>query len=167
MQHLLGFTCIGYIEIEEYCQKVIRQRQEDGFLDRAPIFGDIRAFNDQGYAEQYKGMADLITGGFPCQPFSVAGKRQGEMDGRNMWPATIDTIRIIRPRYIFLENVPGLLVSGYFGTILGDLAESGYDARWKVLSAAEVGARHLRKRLWILAYANGAELREQSGRICG
>jgi DNA (cytosine-5)-methyltransferase 1 len=154
MQYLLGTRCLGYVEIEEFCQKLIRQRQDDGFIDRAPIFGDIRAFNDQGYAEQYKGMVDLITGGFPCQPFSVAGKRQGENDERNMWPATIDTIRIIRPRYIFLENVPGLLASGYFGTVLADLAECGYDVRWKVLSAAEVGARHLRKRLWIVAYAN-------------
>jgi len=102
-----------------------------------------------GYAERYRGMVDVITAGFPCQPFSIAGKRAGEDDPRNMWPATIECIRVVRPRFALLENVPGLLSSGYFGTILGDLAESGYDARWRILSAAELGAPHKRDRLWI------------------
>ena len=130
---------------------------EDGLIDRAPIFGDIRAFISEGYAASYKGMVDVITAGFPCQPFSVAGKGLGEDDPRNMWPATLECINLVRPQFAFLENVPGLLSSGYFGRILGDLAESGYDARWRVLSAAEVGAPHKRDRLWILAYstANG------------
>jgi DNA (cytosine-5)-methyltransferase 1 len=152
-QHLLeGFKCIGYIEIDDYCQRVILQRIKDGLLDAAPIFGDIRGFIKEGFAESYKGMVDVITAGFPCQPFSVAGKRKGEQDERNLWPATRDTIRIIRPRFVFLENVPGLLNSGYFGTILCDLSEIGYNAKWTVLGADDVGARHKRKRLWILAY---------------
>jgi len=153
MQHLLGFRCRGYVEYEPYCQEVIKARIKDGLLDSAPIFGDIRAFNAEGYAGAYQGMVDLITGGFPCQPFSVAGKQLGADDPRNMWPATLEAIRIIRPRYAFLENVPGLLVSGYFHRIIGDLAESGLDARWKVISAAEVGAPHKRDRVWILAHS--------------
>ena len=148
---LLGWEPIGYVEFNDYCQRVIRQRIIDGVLPNAPIFGDIRAFISEGYAEAYQGLVDVITGGFPCQPFSNAGKRLGADDHRNMWPATIDCIRIIRPRYAFLENVPGLVTSGYFGTILSDLHESGYDCRWRVLSAAELGAPHKRDRLWIMA----------------
>lgn len=72
-----------------------------------------------------------------------------------MWPATIDVIRVVRPRWCLLENVPGLLSSGYFGTVIGDLAASGYDARWRVLSAAELGAPHKRDRLWIVGHAEG------------
>lgn len=152
--HLIGHRIIGYVEIEDYCQRVIAQRIEDGLLPCAPIFGDIRAFIDQGYADGYKGVADCITGGFPCQPFSLAGKRNGEDDARNMWPETIECIRRIRPRHAFLENVPGFLSSGYFGRILGDLAEAGYDARWVVLSARDCGAPHKRERLWMLAYSH-------------
>jgi len=152
-KHLLGWTTKGYVEIDDYCQRIIKQRITDGFLDAAPIFGDIRAFNDQGYAEAYRGMVDVITAGFPCQPFSLAGKQAGENDERNMWLATIECIGMVRPRYCLLENVPGLLASGYFGTILGDLAACGYDARWRVLSAAEMGAPHKRDRLWAVAYS--------------
>ena len=150
-QHLLGHKCVGYIEYEDYCQRVIRQRQDDGFLDVAPIFGDIRAFISDGYAGGYQGLVDLITAGFPCQPFSVAGKQQGEDDPRNMWPATRDTIGIIRPKNIFLENVPGLLSHAYIWRILSDITEMGYDCRWGIVSAGDVGAPHLRKRWWLVA----------------
>lgn len=158
MQHLLGWKCRGYVEIDDHCQRLIKQRQEDGFIDRAPIFSDIRAFIGEGYAGSYQGMVDCVTGGFPCQPFSVAGKQAGENDPRNMWPSTIEAIRIIRPRYAFLENVSGLLVSGYYGTILSDLHEARYDASWITLGACDVGAPHRRKRLWIMAYASSKGL---------
>ena len=151
-QHLLdGFRCVGYIDNEPYCQRVIRQRQKDGLLDEAPIFGDIRTFINSGCAELYRGVVQLITGGFPCQPFSVAGKQAGEDDPRNMWPETIHTIRMVRPRYAFLENVSGLLGSGYLPTIFSDLAEAGYNAKWTVLGTHHVGGLFKRDRLWILA----------------
>lgn len=153
---LLGHRVIGAVEINEYCCRVLEQRQRDGMLARFPIFQtDIRDFVRHGYAELYEGRCDIVSGGFPCQPFSNAGKRLGADDERNMWPATRDCVRIIRPRYCFFENVPGLLTSGYFGTIIGDLAEIGYCVRWRILSAAEVGAPHKRDRLWILAYTQG------------
>ena len=150
---LLGWETIGYVEYNEYCQRVIRQRIEDGCLDNAPIFSDVNAFISEGYADAYKGMVGVVSAGFPCQPFSVAGKRGAENDPRNCWPQTIDIIRRVRPRYCLLENVGGLLSRKhrYFETILKDLAESGYDARWKVISAAEVGAPHKRDRLWVVA----------------
>jgi len=150
---LLGWRNVGYVEWDSYCQRVLAQRIDDGYLDPAPIFTDVREFVKSGAAAEYRGFADVVTAGFPCQPFSVAGKRAGADDERNMWPATIDCIRAVRPRFAFLENVPGLLVSGYFGRILGDLAESGYDCRWRILSAAEMGAPHRRQRLWIVAYS--------------
>ena len=148
---LLGWHPIGYVEWTPHCQLTLSQRMLDGLIPTAPIFTDIRLFNSQGYAGAYSGLVDVITGGFPCQPFSVAGKQSGPADVRNMWPATVETIRIVGPRYVFLENVPNLRSGrhGYFGTVLSDLASCGYRVRWRVLSAADVGALHLRKRLWI------------------
>ncbi len=160
---LLGWRTVGAVEWNDYCCKVLHQRQKDGVLDDFPIFNiDIREFNKR-IAPAYKGLVDVVSAGFPCQPFSTAGKQLGEDDPRNQWPATIECIRVVRPRFAFLENVPGLINSGYFGTILGDLAKSGYDARWRVLSSAELGAPHLRKRLWIVAYANRQRLNRGSG----
>ena len=172
------------MEINDYCQRVIKQRIKDGVLDEAPIFGDIRAFNREGYAEAYQGMVDVLSGGFPCQPFSHAGKMLGADDERNMWPETIRAIRLVRPRFVLLENVPGLLtkqkakvsvqwiehtlfgrerrrietvlgVPSYFGRVLRDLSEGGYECRWRIVSAAELGAPHIRKRLWIVAHPKG------------
>lgn len=146
---LLGWTTVGYVEKEPYCQKVIRQRIIDGIFDRAPIFGDIRTFISDGYTRRYRNLVDIITGGFPCQPFSVAGDRLAENDPRNMWPETAECLRIIRPGKALFENVTGLLSSGYFDTILSDLHTLGYNVRWGVLSAGELGAPHKRDRLWI------------------
>ena len=151
-RYLLGWRTIGYVEFDKYCQAVLAQRIEDGLLDPAPIFGDIKQFVSEGYAEAYKGMVDVITAGFPCQPFSVAGKQKGEQDERNMWLQTWDTIRLVRPKYVLLENVPGLLNHEYIWTIFDDLTKGGYDMRWSIISAKDVGAPHPRKRWWCLAY---------------
>lgn len=155
---LLGWRCKGYVEWEEYAQKVIRARIVDGILDEAPIFTDVREFVDSGAARQYRGFIDVVSGGFPCQPFSVAGKRavdeHGNADDRDMWPATLGVIREVRPRFAFLENVRGLLSFNggeYFRRILRQLSEIGYDARWCVLSARDCGAPHRRERIWIVA----------------
>ncbi len=159
--HLLGWKHIGYVEFNDYCQQVIAARIRDGIIDNAPIFGDVRAFISEGYAASYQGMVDVLSAGFPCQPFSNAGKQLGADDERNMWPATIECIRLVEPRYCLMENVASLLTSGYFGTVLRDLAACGYDARWRVLSAAELGAPHLRDRVWIVA--NRLQKRIQGG----
>jgi len=163
-QHLMvpKWSCVGYVEIEPYCQAILAQRIKDGHLDPAPIFGDIRKFISEGYAKTYQGVVDVITAGFPCQPFSVAGKQKGEKDERNMWPETWKTIRIIRPQFAFLENVPNLLNCGYFSTILSNLYEIGYNAKWIHLSASNVGALHKRNRLWIIAYPMCSRLQENA-----
>ncbi len=153
--HLLGWRPVGYVEIDDYCQRVLAARIRDGLIPDAPIFGDIRAFLDSGHAASYTGLVDVVTAGFPCTPFSCAGRQQAEDDPNNMWPATRDTLRIVRPPYALLENVPGILAAthGYFGTILRDLASLGYNARWGVLGADDIGAPHLRKRIWVVAYS--------------
>jgi DNA (cytosine-5)-methyltransferase 1 len=146
---------VGYVEWNDYCQRVIAARIKDGILPDAPIFTDVRQFAQSGAADQYRGIADVVTAGFPCQPFSLGGKQLGEADERNMWPATADVIRRVRPRFVLLENVTGLIVSGYIGTVLGDLAAMGLDARWGVLGGHHIGAAQRRERVWILAYPKG------------
>lgn len=152
----LGWRHVGYVERDPYCQAVLAARIRDGVLDPAPIFGDVIDFVRSGDAALYRGVADVVSAGFPCQPFSVAGARRGADDHRNMWPATRDVLATVAPRYFFGENVPGLLSSGYWPTILGDLAALGYVVRWGVLGAADAGAPHLRRRLWIVGTAQGA-----------
>lgn len=152
---LLGWRTVGAVELSGFCCEVLAARQRDGMLDGFPIWNmDVRDFNFR-VAGQYSGLVDVVSAGFPCQPFSVAGKQQAAGDERNMWPATIDCIRVVRPGFVFLENVPGLVSCGYFDRVIGDLTESGYDCRWRVLSAAELGAPHRRARLWVVGYARG------------
>ena len=158
---LLGWRSVGYVENNTYCQKILAQRIKDGFLDKAPIFGDIDDFIESGASKKYKGYVDVVTAGFPCQPFSVAGKKKGQDDERNKWPQTIQCIRDVGCRIALLENVPGLLNSGYFPEILRSLAEAGFDARWTVLGADDCFAPHRRKRLWVLAYSNAGRIQSE------
>ena len=144
---LLGHIPVCAVEIDPYCQGVLMHRQADGYLPWFPIWDDVRTFD----GAPWHGHVDIMSGGFPCQPWSLAGARKGATDNRNLWPDTFRVVRAVRPHYVFLENVPGLLAHAYFGRILGDLAEAGYDARWCVLGADDVGAPHRRRRLWILA----------------
>ncbi len=164
-QRLLSMRCVGYVEFNSDAQSILRARIRDKSLQAAPIYGDVRDFANKG-AHQYQGLVDVVTAGFPCQPFSSAGKGLGELDPKNMWPATREVLRIVRPRHAHLENVAALLgplrrkgqpaAPAYFGTVLRDLAELGFNARWGVLSAKDAGALHLRKRVWVVANAIGA-----------
>lgn len=150
---LLGWRTIGYVEIEDYCQRIIAQRIEDGILDEAPIFTDIRAFNREGYADAYKGMVDVITGGFPCQDISSAGQCAGISGERSgLWAEMAKAIRVVRPQFAFIENSPMLTIRG-LGTVLEDLAEMGFDAQWGVLGAHHFGGAIPRERIWIVAGA--------------
>jgi DNA (cytosine-5)-methyltransferase 1 len=147
---LLGWRTVCGVELEPYRREVLLRRQRDGLLDVFPIWDDVRTFDGRAW----RGAVDIVTAGFPCQPFSIAGKKRGGEDERNGWPDTIRIIREVGPRFALLENVPGLLVHEYFGEVLGGLAEAGFDAEWCVLGADDVGAPHRRKRLWILAYSD-------------
>ncbi len=166
-KHFLNWRTIGYVEKDPYCQNIIAQRAKEGFLDTAPLWSDINEFIESGAVDQYEGVTDVVTGGFPCQPFSVAGRRKGKDDGRNCWPQCIEVIRRVKPRFFFGENVPGLLNSGYFPEILRSLAQAGYAARWIVLGCDSVGGNHRRKRLWLLAYSTSLGLEEHGHRQAG
>jgi len=155
--HLLGWEPCGYVEWNSYCQQVIAARINDGFLPVAPIFTDVREFVQSGAARQYRGIADVVSAGFPCQPYSATGKQQGHKSPKDMWPATRAVIREVMPKVAWLENVPRLISLGYLSVVLKDLAALGFDAKWGVLSAASAGAEHVRERLWICANANGSQ----------
>lgn len=106
---------------------------------------------------------DIVTGGYPCQPFSVAGKRKGTSDARHLWPYIARALRVLRPRFAFFENVANHLRLG-FDTVLADLAALGFDAEWVTVRASGVGAAHARRRLFVLAVANSPDLgHERSG----
>jgi DNA (cytosine-5)-methyltransferase 1 len=119
---------------------------EEQALDQAPIWSDLVTF-DTG---PWRGRVDIVTAGFPCQPFSAAGQRRGVDDDRWLWPDIARIIGDVGPRYVFLENVPGL-VRGGLPHVVADLASLGFDAEWGLLSAAAVGAPHRRQRFWLLA----------------
>ena len=145
---LLDTQVVCAVEREPYAIEVLLRRQEDGSLPPFPIWDDIKTF--EGFP--FRGFIDVVSAGFPCQPFSEAGKQEGEDDDRNLWPDTARVIGEVRPRTVLLENVPGLLRS-YGGTVLGDLSALGYDCRWGTVSAQDAGAAHLRKRWWCVAHA--------------
>jgi len=144
----LNIRTIGWCDNDKYVQKLLQARIRDGLISDAPVISDIRQFN----WGLYRGLVDIITAGFPCQPHSHAGKRAGKDDDRNLWPDTRRCISEVRPRYVLLENVPGLISNGYIGTVVGELSQLGYDATWGIVSAEAVGAPHLRKRWWCLAW---------------
>jgi DNA (cytosine-5)-methyltransferase 1 len=146
---LAGHRIVCYVEWYKYCVEVLQARIRDGYLSNGPIWDDVNTFDGRPWA----GRVDCLSAGFPCQPFSTAGKRLAEFDPRNGWPSTKRIIGEVRPWILKLENVPGLLSKSYIRRIFGDLAELGYDAEWGCLSAKAVGAPHVRNRLWILAYA--------------
>lgn len=159
---ILGHRIVCAVERDAFCREVLLQRQEDGSIPAFPIWDDIRTFDGC----PWNGAVDVISGGFPCQPFSVAGNQRGADDERNLWPEMLRVIREVEPRWVFAENVPGI-VGRYLETVLGDLAESGFDAVWGSLGASDVGAPHKRKRLWILANSNREFVRESKQREPG
>ena len=163
----LNTRTICYVEWDKYCQQVIQARIGDGHLDDAPIWDDIKSFDGRPWC----GVVDILSAGFPCQPHSNAGLRKGADDDRNLWSDTLRIIGEVGPRLVILENVSGILVGSdgrppYGGTVVGELAEIGYDAEWRVVSAADAGAPHLRNRWWLVAYPNadlGGRLHREHG----
>ena len=158
---LLGWRTVCAVEREPYAASVLAARQNDGFLPAFPIWDDVRTFD----GKPWRGIVDVVSGGFPCQDISAAGKGAGISGSRSgLWSEMARIIGEVRPRYAFVENSP-MLTSRGLGTVLGDLAALGFDARWGVLSAADVGANHLRERIWIVAYSKGARASTDIGRL--
>jgi len=148
--HLLGWRTVCAVEWESYPASVLCARQNDGLLPPFPIWDDVQTFD----GKPWRGIVDVVSGGFPCQDISAAGKGAG-IDGERsgMWGEMARIIHEVRPRFVFVENSP-MLTSRGLGRVLGDLASMGFDAKWGVLGAADVGANHLRNRIWIAANSN-------------
>lgn len=148
---LLGWRTVCAVERNAYCARRLMQRQNEGHLSPFPVWDDVCTFD----GNPWRGVVDVVSGGFPCQDISAAGKGAG-LDGERsgLWREMARIIGEVRPRFALVENSPMLTVRG-LGRVLGDLAEMGFDARWGVLGAAHAGAPHLRERIWILADADG------------
>ena len=144
---LLGWRTVCAVEWEPYPASILCARQNDGFFPPFPIWDDVQTFD----GKPWRGIVDVISGGFPCQDISAAGKGAG-IDGERsgMWREMARIICEVRPRFVFVENSP-MLVSRGLGTVLGDLATMGFNAKWGVLGAADIGANHQRDRIWIVA----------------
>lgn len=161
---LLGWRTVCAVERDPYARDVLVARQNDGCLDPFPIWDDVCTFD----GKPWRGRVDVVSGGFPCQDISAAGRGAG-IDGERsgMWKHMARVVGEVRPRYVLVENSP-MLVGRGLAVVLGDLAAMGYDARWGVLGAADAGAPHQRDRIWIVAdttdYGTGRrEQQPQSG----
>jgi DNA (cytosine-5)-methyltransferase 1 len=160
---LLGHHPVCAVEIEPYCQQVLSARQKDGHLPWFPIFDDVQTFDGR----PWRGLVDVVAGGFPCQDISAAGKGAGIEGSRSsMWKHMARIIGEVRPRYAFVENSP-MLVGRGLSTVLADLAEMGYDAKWGIVGAHHVSAPHKRDRIWILAYTDLHSDKREIDRVMG
>ena len=156
-----GMETVAFCEFDKHAQKVLKKHWPD-----VPVYDDVRELtNDRLKSDGITGI-DVITGGFPCQDISVAGKQAGIGEGTRsgLWSEVARLIDDIQPRYAVMENVTAL-ISGdsgrWFGRVLGDLAEIGFDAEWHCIPASELGAHHHRDRVWIIAYPNSANRRDE------
>jgi DNA (cytosine-5)-methyltransferase 1 len=165
---LLGWRTVCAVEWEPYPASVLCARQNDGLLPPFPIWDDVQTFD----GKPWKGIVDVVSGGFPCQDISAAGKGAG-IDGERsgMWKHMARVVSEVRPRFVFVENSPMLITRG-LERVLGDLTALGYDAKWTVMGAADVGANHQRDRIWIVAKladtsSKGREADQHIGNIDG
>ena len=136
-----GFETVAFCEIDTWCRKVLNKHWPS-----VPIYEDVRTLD-------YDGPIDVITGGYPCQPFSLAGKRKGADDDRHLWPAMFSLIKKHRPAWVIGENVAGHVTMG-LDNVLSDLASENYNTRAFVIPACAVNAPHRRDRVWIIGHAN-------------
>lgn len=141
---LLGHRCIGAVEIDPYCQSVLVARQDDGTLPPFPIFPDVRTFDGR----PWRGIVEVVAGGFPCQPYSSASA--GRYVADDLWPEMGRIVADVAPRIVFAENTEKRAID----RAADDLETMGYAVKCAPLSAADMGADHVRERFWLLAYAD-------------
>jgi DNA (cytosine-5)-methyltransferase 1 len=155
---ILGWRTVGAVEWDDYARNVLVARQNDGSLETFPIWDDVQTFDGR----LWRGMVDVISGGFPCQDISTAGKGAGINGAKSsMWKHYKRIISEIRPKFAYIENSPALIVRG-LDQVICDLAQIGYDHKWGVFSSADIGAEHVRERIFILAHPHGAQLERGS-----
>ena len=150
-----GFETKQFVENNPYCQKILKKH-----FPTVPIHDDIRTYTAKPF------QFDLLCGGFPCQDISVAGQRKGitEETRSGLFFELVRLIRLVRPKYILLENVAAILNDG-LDIVLGQLSEAGYDAEWSIISAQQRGACHKRERIWIIAYPMCKGLQGRRGKF--
>ncbi|MBU9340663.1 DNA cytosine methyltransferase [Burkholderia multivorans] len=159
---LLGWRTVCAVERDAYAAQVLAQRQNDRTLEPFPIWSDVESFD----GTPWRGIVDVVSGGFPCQDISSSGRKQGLAGKRSgLWLEMARIIREVGPRYVFVENSAELLHRG-LGDVLGDLAGMGFDARWGVVGGAECGAPQARPRIWIVANAHGLRCEGSPQRHC-
>ena len=149
-----GMEIVFQVEIDEFCRKVLAKHAPE-YWPNAERFNDVKEVGKHNLKP-----VDLLCGGFPCQPFSDIGKRQGEADERALWKEYARIIGELKPKWVLGENVSGLLTidnGGYFRGILRDLSELGYNAEWGIIPASYLGASHRRERVYIVAYSHSLE----------
>ena len=151
-----GFETTQFVEIDPFCQKVLKKH-----FPKVPCHDDIKTFT------AYPGQYDVITGGFPCQDISVAGRREGITDQSRsgLFYELIRVIRLVRPKFVVMENVAAILNNG-LDIVLGELSEAGYDAEWSIISASSLGAAHRRSRWWCVAYQSFKDIADSDSNKC-
>ncbi len=151
----IPYRSVGYVEREAFAAATLVARMEDASLDTAPVWDDVTTFDGR----PWRGLVDVISGGYPCQPFSAAGKQRGTDDPRHLWPHIARIVESVSPTFCFFENVANHLNLG-FEQVAGDLQDLGFRVAAGLFTAAEVGAPHKRERLFILAYSASVAERE-------
>ena len=152
-----GYETVAFCEYDKHCQKVLRKHWPD-----TEIIDDVRELAND--ADRFRGLVDIVVGGYPCQPFSLAGVRRGDKDDRHLWPEMLRIIQAVRPTWVIGENVAGHISMG-LDEVLSDLEAEGYQARCFVIPAVAADARHRRDRCWIVGYSelNGSSAAEVRG----
>jgi len=146
--HLLGWRTVCAVEYDRYARSVLIARQNDGTLEPFPIWDDVRTFDGRAW----RGRVDVVSGGFPCQDISAAGKGKGITGERSgLWSEMARIVGEVRPRFVWVENSPLLRRRG-LGLVLLDLAKMGFSARWGIVGAHHAGAPHKRDRIWVLGW---------------
>lgn len=159
--HRMGWETIAFVEWDDFCQKVLKKN-----FPNVPVYGDIKEFD----GTQYNGTVDLVCGGFPCQPFSTAGRRKGKNDDRYLWKEMRRVIREVQPAWVVGENVAGIISMDdgrVLEEILSDLEGEGYAVQPVIIPAAALGAPHRRDRIWIIANSCNSSNRGNAGKLSG
>jgi len=157
---LLGWRTVCAVEWEQYPASVLCARQNDGLLPPFPVWDDVQTFD----GKPWRGIVDVVSGGFPCQDLSAGGGRAG-LDGERsgLWKEMVRIVGEVRPRFVFVENSP-MLVNNGLDRVLTDLSKLGFDAKWGIVGGDAVGAPHRRERFWLVANAHSHRLHERASK---